>query len=64
MRTENIHMMGPVAGSAQWLVVECNGFYATFKTYGQPSTQSVPLKRIEISYDNDKSRLKIELYPV
>jgi hypothetical protein len=64
MRTEKIHVMGPVSSSSKWRVVECNSFYATFGIQNPASLQSVPLKRIEISYDNTRSRLKIELYPV
>lgn len=63
MRTEHIHSLGPVASQQEMTIVDCNGFFATFK-YGGSYYQSVPLKRIEISYDNDKQRLKIELYPV
>jgi hypothetical protein len=62
MRTEHVHTLGPTAGSAVWRVIDCNPFFATFATAS--ITQSVPLRRIEISFDNVYSRLKIELYPV
>jgi predicted HTH transcriptional regulator len=65
MRTENLHQFGPVAGSAEQIVTACNSFYVTLGTnqIGHPGN-SIPLRRVEASFDNTQSRLKLEVYPI
>ena len=43
-------------------LVDCNEFYVTIR--GDNTTESIPLQRINISYDNANKRLKLEIDPV
>ena len=63
MRVEHIHTMGAVSHCEQFLVVDCNHFYVTVRRQSGP-VQSIPLKRLELSFDGEKSQLKFEIYPV
>jgi predicted HTH transcriptional regulator len=63
MRVENVHLMGPVESTAEFEVFDCNPFYVSLKCRGS-GTEAIPLKRIEISFDGPKNRLKLEVYPV
>ncbi|HXC42516.1 MAG TPA: ATP-binding protein [Candidatus Dormibacteraeota bacterium] len=64
IRVENVDLMGPVERTQEQIVSECNAFYVTLaNAIGYPG-QSVPLRRVEISFDNVKTRLKLEIYPV
>jgi hypothetical protein len=49
------------SSSAACTVADCNQFYVTFDT---PIKESVPLARIEISFDQNAGRLKLEERPV
>jgi hypothetical protein len=64
MRTEAIELMGAVSRSDEPVVIGCNPFYATFRSQPGGGMDSIPLRRIEISFDNPKNRLKLEVYPV
>lgn len=64
MRVEAIHMMGPVERTQEQVVAGCNVFYVTVADQiGWPGS-SIPLRRVEVSFDNTKNRLKLEIYPV
>ncbi|MGB8989433.1 MAG: ATP-binding protein [Candidatus Sulfotelmatobacter sp.] len=63
MVTEHLHIYGSVSSSVEQVVTACNAFYVTYASHiGQPGT-SVPLRRVEVSNDTIKSRLKLEIYP-
>jgi schlafen family protein len=64
MRAEAVELMGAVRSSAEPVVIGCNAFYATFRMQSDGGADSIPLRRIEISFDNPKNRLKLEVYPV
>ncbi len=59
-----VHMLGAVASTQECLVADCNEFYLTIRYAGSSGLDSVPLRRTELSFDNAKGRLKIELYQV
>ena len=60
MRTGNaVNLVGPVETSYAQTVSECNAFYVTFG-----DGQSIPLRRVEISFDSGNKRLKLEIYPL
>ena len=64
MRIEHTHQLGSVSGSSDHFVTACNSFYVSLgNQVGQPHV-SVPLRRVEVSFDNNKRRLKLEIYPV
>jgi len=63
MRTEAAEIMGPVSHSAELLVVACNIFFVTYRYQSGSGAESVPLRRVEISFDNPRNRLKLEIYP-
>jgi hypothetical protein len=56
---------GPVAGEFPATLVGCSQFCVTLKYFGagQNLTNSFPLRRVEISFDNPKNRLGLEVYP-
>jgi predicted HTH transcriptional regulator len=60
--TENYRLMGPVAGFFEPLVVSCDAFSVTLKT--QSELQTVPLNRLLIGHDDERNRLKLEIYPM
>jgi predicted HTH transcriptional regulator len=64
MRTEAVELMGAVSRSAELVIIGCNAFYATLRSQQGGGADSIPLRRIEISFDNPKNRLKLEVYPV
>jgi len=63
MRTEAVAMMGPISHSAELTLITCNTFFATYRYQSGSGAESVPLRRVEISFDNPKNRLKLESYP-
>jgi hypothetical protein len=63
MRTEHTHVLGPVVSEASGFVTACNSFYFTYADQIGGTGKSVPLRRVEGSYDNTNSRLKLEIYP-
>jgi hypothetical protein len=56
--------MGALESSAQLEVVDCNCFYVSLKQQGAGGIEAIPLKRVEISFDGPKERLKLEIYPI
>jgi len=60
MRTgsREIAMLGPVETSYEQTIADCNAFYVTFG-----DGQSIPLRRVEVSFDSSRKRLKLEIYP-
>ncbi len=56
-------MLGAVRSTDVLTVIACNPFYATFqKTASQQVC--IPLNRVDILFDTDKNRLKLEVMPV
>jgi hypothetical protein len=45
-------------------IVDCNQFFVTFKHSSGGSVESAPLNRIDLSFDNNANRLKLEVYPI
>jgi predicted HTH transcriptional regulator len=62
MNVENLRMMGAVASTIEETVLDCNQFYVTLE--GRSYRKSIPLGRVEIAFDQDKQRLKLEIRPV
>lgn len=63
MRVENIRQLGPV--SHEWdgaFVKDCNQFYVTLTV--EFHDHSIPLNRVDIAFDNERARLKLEVYPI
>jgi len=59
MHTESyVYTHGPVVGSQEYMVVECNQFYVTLDA--RTGKKSVPLDRVNISFDQKAQRLKFE----
>jgi len=50
--------MGPVTASQEYIVADCNQFYVTFGA--GIGKKSVPLERLNISFDQKAQRLKLE----
>jgi hypothetical protein len=63
LRTENTHVLGSVISEAPVFVTACNSFYVTYADQVGRTGNSIPLRRVEVSYDNANSRLKLEIYP-
>ena len=53
---------GRVAYSKPGTVVDCDQFFVTLQI--DNNNESFPLKRVELSYDNQQDRLKLEVYPL
>ena len=62
LNVEKLQMVGRVATSQPRTVTYCDQFYVTLQ-YGV-NIESIPLKRVELSYDNQQDRLKLEVYPL
>jgi predicted HTH transcriptional regulator len=62
MRVEHTHMMGAVASSSEYTVVDCNQFFVTLAT--SSFQKCAPLRRVDISFDQKANRLKLEEYPI
>lgn len=64
MNTEKTaRLLGAVASTDVLTVVACNPFYATL--HKPPSQQvCIPLNRVDLSFDPEKNRLKLEVAPV
>jgi hypothetical protein len=58
-----VHISGRVANTREMFVRDCNSFYATLSGAGEVLF-SYPLRIVDISFDNDKKRLALELRPV
>jgi hypothetical protein len=58
-----IHTYGPVVSSDQLWVVDCNQFYVTLENKDRGYRNSIPLSRIEVSFDQKNDRLKLEERP-
>jgi predicted HTH transcriptional regulator len=56
MRTEAVELMGPVGRTGEQVISSCNAFYVTLTSQiGWPGSLSIPLKRVEVSFDHQKS---------
>jgi hypothetical protein len=55
--------MGRVASTVYPKVRECNRFWVTFDG-GDGNAQSVPLRRIDLAFDDAKGQLKLEVQPI
>ena len=62
MRTEQLHMLGPIARTKAPTVVDCDQFCVTLKD--DQILESIPLDRVLVSFDNQRNRLKLEVRPV
>jgi predicted HTH transcriptional regulator len=62
MNVEHTYTVGPVASSQAFTVEDCNQFHVTLDA--GTFKKSVPLARIEISFDQKAQRLKLEERPV
>jgi len=62
MNVESIRMVGSVGSSQAFTVEDCNQFYVTLDA--GTFRKSVPLARIEVSFDQGAQRLKLEERPV
>lgn len=51
-------LMGAVRGTAEVTLLDCNESCATIENAG--SSKSIPLKNIEVSYDNTANRLELQ----
>lgn len=60
--TENLRVNGPSAGYFEPYVVTCDPYCVKLRT-GQ-DIQTVPLDRVLIGHDDERNRLKLELYPL
>ena len=60
--TENLRVMGPTAGFFEPLVVTCDTY--TVKLNNNNSVQTIPLDRVLIGHDDERDRLKLEIYPL
>jgi predicted HTH transcriptional regulator len=64
MNVARLDILDAVANTAEQIVVFCNTQYVTLANkIGWPG-ESIPLRRVEISRDNHKDRLKLEIYPI
>jgi predicted HTH transcriptional regulator len=54
-------LTGPVVGSLEYTVVDCNQFYVTLE--GRSGRKSIPLERLNVSFDQANGRLKLEERP-
>lgn len=65
MRAENIHSMGSVAHSTTGVVLGCTVHFVTVKLHsGDSPTESYPLERVRLSFNNADQRLKLEVSPI
>ena len=62
LNVENIRQMGPVGSSFVGTLVECNRFWLTVEHHEMK--EAIPLRRVELSYDHDQKRPKLEVTPV
>jgi predicted HTH transcriptional regulator len=60
--TENLRMMGPVSGYFEPVVITCDPYCVKLRT--DQSIQTVPLDRVLVGHDDERNRLKLELYPL
>jgi hypothetical protein len=60
--TENLRVMGPTAGFFEPIVVTCDAY--TVKLNNNNSIQTIPLDRVLIGHDDERDRLKLEIYPM
>jgi mRNA-degrading endonuclease toxin of MazEF toxin-antitoxin module len=51
-------LLGPVRGTAAVMVVDCTGLYVTVSING--TARSIPLSRVEVSFDNANGRLDLQ----
>lgn len=63
LNIEQVRAYGRVASSQERTIIDCNQFYVTLQ-FRDSSVESIPLRRIELSFDHNASRLKLEVYPV
>lgn len=59
-----VSRVGSVGSRERLSVVDCNQFYATLENETAVSRKSIPLGRIELSYDEKNDCLKLEVRPV
>ena len=62
MNVENIRVMGPVGNTFAGTLLECNHFWLTIEHHDMK--ESIPLRRVELSYDHAKKQLKLEVSPI
>jgi hypothetical protein len=58
-----VPMLGPIRTTEVLTVFDCNPFYVTLQKIAS-ELRSVPLNRVAISFDAEKSRLLLEIMPV
>lgn len=63
MRAENLASLGTVHYVHILTVVDCNSFYVTLQ-HAAGQQECLPLRRVSVSFDTDKNRLKLEVAPV
>jgi predicted HTH transcriptional regulator len=57
----DVHISGKIHTFGDGILLDCNPHFLTIK--GEKGVESYPLSRIEISKDNEKNRLQIEIQP-
>ncbi len=62
MRVENVHTMGAVSHNWEAMVADCDQFVVHLAA--STHKEAIPLGRVEVSFDSDKSRLKLEIKPI
>jgi hypothetical protein len=63
MNVGHIRKTGPVAASFTAILPECNRFWLTVDRTEGPR-ESIPLHRVELSYDHERKYPKLEVTPV
>lgn len=61
---EALNSLGPIASSRDASIVDCNDFYLTVRYLSSSVQDSFPLRRVELSFDNAKHRLKVEVQQI
>lgn len=56
------YRVGRVANSISSVLHDCNSFYVTLGDGTDKASYS--LRRVEIAFDHDKNRLRLEIYPM
>jgi predicted HTH transcriptional regulator len=64
LNTEELRSRGRLAESRRKTVRGCDQFLVTLQDSTTQQLESIPLRRVEISYDHGRSCLKFELYPL
>lgn len=61
---DQTHVFGPVTSSERLFVTGCNQFYVTLENKTAGYRKSIPLGRLDISYDEKNDCLRLEMRPL